>query len=341
MRKQNKTIRDVAKAAKVSISTASKAINNKTVVAESTRKRVLNVAKKLGYRTSFIPKSLRTRNSRAIGLILPNIINPFFCALANAVEDIALKEGYVVILGNVKEDKKRESLYFNIFAERWIDGIILAGGTSEDEEYIQYIEEQGISIVFIDREIEEHFTNAIGIDNEMAMYEATKYLIELGHKQIAFISGPLRVKVFTKRLKGYQRALESSGLEFRESLVEGGDETAFGGAIATRRLLKRNKNWTAILTSNDLMAIGSLKELNKANLRVPKDTSVMGFDNIPLTSLVSPSLTTVSQPFHEMGVEAMKLLLEIIQGKKTAKSKITLSTEIVIRESTSPPNKSN
>ncbi len=325
----------------MSVSTASKTINNKTVVAESTRKRVLNVVKKLGYRASFVPKSLRTKNSRAIGLILPNIVNPFFCALANAVEDIALKEGYVVILGSTKDEIKRESLYFDIFVERWIDGIILAGGASEDEKYIQYIKDQGIPIVFIDREIEEHFTNSIGIDNEMAMYEATKYLIELGHKQIGFISGPLRIKVFAKRLKGYQRALESSGLKFKENLVEESDETAVGGAIATRRLLKKNKDMAAILASNDIMAIGSSKELNKANLRVPKDISLMGFDNIPLTSLVTPSLTTVSQPSYEMGVEAMKLLLEIIQGRKTAKSKIILSTGIVIRESTSPPNKSN
>ncbi|RLE13058.1 LacI family transcriptional regulator, partial [Candidatus Aerophobetes bacterium] len=127
MRKQNITLKDVAKAAKVSISTASKAINNKTVVARNTRKRVLNIAKKLGYRASFVPKSLRSRNSKAVGLILPNIVNPFFCDLANAVEDIALKEGYVVILGSTKDNIKRESLYFDIFAERWIDGIILAG----------------------------------------------------------------------------------------------------------------------------------------------------------------------------------------------------------------------
>jgi len=341
MRKQNITLKDVAKAAKVSVSTASKAINNKTVVAESTRERVLNVAKKLGYRASFIPKSLRSRKSKAIGLILPNIVNPFFCTLANAVEDIALKEGYVVILGSTKEDIRRESVYFDIFAERWIDGIILAGGTSEDEKYIQYIQEQEIPIVFIDREIEEHFTNSIGIDNEMAMYEATKYLIKLGHKQIGFISGPLRIKVFAKRLKGYKRALESSGLEFKENLVEESDETAFGGGIAARKLLKGNRDITAILASNDMMAIGSLKELDKAGLRVPEDISLMGFDNIPLTSVVTPSLTTVSQPSCEMGTEAMKLLLEIIQGKKKAKSKIILGTEIVIRESTSPPIKRN
>jgi len=341
MRKQNITLKDVAKAAKVSISTASKAINNKTVVAERTRKKVLNVAKKLGYRASFIPRSLRSKNSKAIGLILPNIVNPFFCTLANAVEDIALKEGYVVILGSTKDEIKRESLYFDIFAERWIDGIILAGGTSEDEKYIQYIQEQGIPIVFIDREIEEHFTNSIGIDNEIAMYEATKYLIDLGHKCISFISGPLSVKVFTKRLKGYKKALENSGLEFEENLVEESDETASGGRIATRNLLKRNKGITAILASNDMMAIGSLKEISEADLRVPEDISLMGFDNIPLTSVVTPSLTTVSQPSYEMGQEAMKLLLEIIQGKKTAKSKIILGTEIVIRKSTSPPAKGN
>lgn len=340
MRKQNITLKDVAKAAKVSISTASKAINNKTVVARNTRKRVLNIAKELGYRASFVPKSLRSRNSKAVGLILPNIVNPFFCDLANAVEDIALKEGYVVILGSTKDNIKRESLYFDIFAERWIDGIILAGGTGEDEKYIQYIQDQDIPIVFIDREIEEHFTNSIGIDNEMAMYEATKYLLELGHKKIGFISGPLRVKVFAKRLKGYQRALESYGLKFEQSLLEESDETASGGRIATRKLLKRNKDMTAILASNDMMAIGSLKELNEANLRVPGDISLMGFDNIPLTSIITPSLTTVSQPSYEMGVEAMKLLLEIIQGKKKAKSKIILGTEIVIRESTSSLNKS-
>ena len=149
MREQGTRLKDVAKVAGVSISTASKAINDETVVAESTRKRVLNVAKRLGYRASLIPKSLRSRNSKAIGLLLPDIVNPFFCTLANAAGDVALKQDYVIILGSIKGNIERESLYFDIFAERWIDGIILAGGASEDEKYIQYIKEERIPIVFI------------------------------------------------------------------------------------------------------------------------------------------------------------------------------------------------
>lgn len=335
MERRNITLKDVARAAKISVSTASKAINNIDGVSEHTRQRVLNAAKKLNYRASFVPKSLRNKTSRSIGLIIPNILNPFFCTLVNGVEDAALKEGYVVILGSAKEDTRRESSYLDVFSERWIDGIILAAGASEeDEEYIGYIKKRGIPIVFIDREIEEHFTNSIGIDNDMAMYTATKYLIELGHEDIGFISGPLGVKVFNKRLEGYKRALENSGLEFQEDLVQEGDETAVGGGVATKKLLKTDKKITAILASNDMMAIGSLKELSKAGLRVPEDISVMGFDNIPLASVTTPALTTVSQPSYEMGVEAVKLLLEITKGKKTAKSKIILGTEIVTREST-------
>jgi len=339
MRRQSVTLKDVAKAAKVSLSTASGAINNKPAVAAGTREKVLNAAKKLGYRASFVPKSLRSKSSKAIGFIFPDIINPFFSALVNAIEDTALKEGYVVILGSTKHDIRRESRYLDIFAERWIDGIILAESSNEDEKNIQYIQEQGIPIVFIDREVEQHFTNLVGIDDEMAMFEAAKYLIDLGHKKIAFISGPLNIRVFAKRLKGYQGALRTHSLEFKENLLEEGDETALGGGMAVRKLLKRNQDVTAILASNDMMAIGGLKELKKINLRVPEDISLMGFDNIPLTLMVTPSLTTVSQPCYEMGVEAMKLLLEIIRGKKTAKSKIILGTEIVVRESTSPPGK--
>jgi len=332
------TINDIAKEAGVAKSTVSKVLNEQGGVSQKTREKVLKAIKRLNYHPSMIARSLKSRKTKAVGLILPNIINPFFPTILKGVEDTAIENGYVVVFCDSDDRKEKESLYFQIFENRWVDGIIFSGitGDEEEERYIRAIHEKGTPVVLIDREIEGYFTNVVMIDNKRAGFDATTHLLELGHKKIGHIAGPQNIKIFAKRLEGYKEALVKYGIDFNPQMVEEGDLSIESGSRAVRKLLKKKVTFTAIFASNDLMAIGCMKELQKNGLRVPQDVSIVGFDNIPLTSLVTPSLTTMAQPAYEMGAEAMNLLIKSIERKGALKSKIILPTELVVRESTGP-----
>jgi len=330
------TISEVAKLAGVSRATVSKVFNNDEKISKKTRDKVLEIAKKLNYQPSAIARSLRNKKSKAIGLMLPNITNPFFPQVVRGVEEVALENNYVVIFCSFEEQFQKESQYFQLLDNRWIDGIIFSGvtGDKEEKEYIQNIQKRGIPIVFIDRGIEGHFSNLVAIDNEEATFKGTRYLLELGHKRIGFVNGPGEVKLFAKRLEGYKRALQESGLEFDKDLVVEGKQNPGVAEQAVKQFLSQKKPPTAIFATSDLVAIALLREVQNRGLGVPEDISIMGFDNVPLASLTSPSLTTVAQPIYKMGVEATKLLIDHIEKKETTKRKIILDTELVIREST-------
>lgn len=267
--------------------------------------------------------------------MFPDIVNPFFPEIMKGVEDVASENGYVVILCSSNEDSEKEFMYFHMFENRWIEGIIYSGvtGTGEGTRDIRLILEQEIPVVLMDREIEDYFTSVVMIDNERAAYDATAYCLELGHEQIGFIAAPLKVRIFQKRLKGYRRTLQKYGIEFDENLVVEGDMTIKSGNIASKELLAREDPPTAIFASNDLMAIGAMKEIQGRGLKVPESTSIVGFDDIPMASLVTPALTTIAQPKYEMGVEAMNLLIRMIEKKGASKSKVVLDTRLVVRES--------
>ena len=338
-KKKSVSIDDIAKYAGVSKSTVSRILSNKGKFAEDTRDKVLQVVKKLNYSPSMIARSLRNRRTKAVGLLLPNIANPFFSEIMKGVEDVASENGYVVILCSSNEDTEKEFMYFHIFENRWIDGIIYSGvtGTKEEAQNIRVVLEQEIPVVLMDREIEDYFASVVMIDNEKAAYDATTYCLELGHKRIGFIAAPLKVRIFAKRLEGYRKALQKYGIEFDESLVVEDNMTIKSGSLAGKELLARKDPPTAIFGSNDLMAIGAIKEIQGSGLKVPENISIIGFDDILTASLVTPSLTTIAQPKYEMGVEAMNLLIRMIEKKGASKSKIVLDTQLVVRESTAPP----
>ena len=335
-RKQSVTISDIAREAGVAKSTVSKVLNGALGVSQDTREKVLEVARRLNYRPSVIAQSLKSKKTRAIGLVLPSIMNPFFLSILKGVEDAAVENGYIVVFCESNNEKNKESLYFQIFEERWVDGVIFSGveGNLEEEKYIRSLHEKGIPVVLIDREIEGYFTNAVLIDNKGAAFTATTYLLELGHRQIASIVGPQNIKIFVKRFEGYKAALSRYGVDFDPSLVVEGDLSIEGGAVAIRELVSRGLRFTALFVHNDLMAIGAMKELQRNGVEIPRDISIVGFDDIPLATLITPSLTTISQPAYEMGVEAVSLVKKNIELGKTLESKIILPTELVVREST-------
>jgi len=329
------TIVEIAKLAGVSTTTVSKVFNDKTV-SKKTKDKVLEVAKKLNYQPSTIAQSLRNKKSKAISLMLPNITNPLFPEIIKGVEEVALENDYVVIVCSFEDELRKERHYFQLLDNRWIDGIILSGitGDKEENKYIQNTQERGIPVVFIDRGIEGRFLDLVGIDNQEATFEATKYLLELEHKRVGFVNGLRKIKLFAKRLEGYKRALGESGLEFDENLVVEGERVSETAESAINQFLSQKKHPTAIFAMGDLLAITILRGIQMHGLKIPEDVSIIGFDNIPLASLTNPSLTTVNQPAYEMGRQAMKLLIDRIEGKDSIKRKIILDTELVIREST-------
>ncbi len=331
-------IGEFAKHCGVSKTTVSMAFNDNPRIPQKTKKKVLEAAKKFGYQPSMIARSLRSKKTKAIGLMLPSITNPFFPQIVKGVEDAALKDGYSVVFCNFDEEIEKESLYFQMFENRWVDGIIFSGVTGDKQEtnYIEEIQKKGIPIVFIDRGLEGHFNDVVMIDNDEATYKGTKYLLDLGHRRIGFINGPAGIRIFDKRLQGYKKALQNHGIELDESLIVEGEQSSKTAESAVRQFLAQTLP-TAIFTTSDLVAIAVLRAVQKSGLKVPEDISVMGFDDIPLASLVNPSLTTIVQPIQEIGREAFKLLADRIERKDSPKRKIVLDTELVVRESTAKP----
>lgn len=338
MTKKPMNMRELAKLVGISKTTISMAINNDSRIPQKTRDKVLKAVRKFNYQPSMVARSLRIKKTKTIGLVLPNIRNPFFSEVFKGVENSAIKKGYLVLVCNSNEDIKKESLYFQMFENRWIDGIIFSGiiGDKREANYIEIekMEKRGTPIVFIDRGLEGYLDDVVMVNNHEVTFRGTKYLIGLGHSRIGFISGPIRIRIIAERLEGYKKGLEESGIEFDASLVIEGEQTAKAAELATKKLLIQKAPPSAILTTSDVAALAVVRTLQKSGLAVPGDVSVMGFDDIPLASLINPSLTTIAQPMQEMGREAFKLLFDKIERKDAPKRKIVLSAELVIREST-------
>ncbi len=329
------TITSVAKAAGVSKSTVSKVLNRQLGVSSKTRKKVLRVIDQFGYTPSIVAKSLKNKKTKAVGVILPNIINPFFAAMLRGIEDSAIRKGYVVVFCDSDDTREKESLYFQIFENRWVDGIIFSGTATdaEEEAHIRKIQNKGIPVVLVDREIEAYFTNVVMVDNVRAAFEATTYLLDLGHRKIGHIAGPQEIKVFAKRLQGYKEALARCGVSVDLQLVRKGDLSIRSGESAARELMMKKVPVTALFCGNDLMAIGAMKEFQRNGLKIPQDVCLMGFDDIPLASLVSPSLSTVAQPSYQIGTTAIDLLVKSIE-ERSIDNKVILPTKLILREST-------
>jgi len=329
-------ITELAKIAQVSKATVSMVFNDDERISDATKKKVLKIAKKHNYRPSSIAKSLRNKKTRTIGLMLPDIIDPFFPGILKGVEEVAMVNNYVVIFCSFDEQKEKESIYFEMLQDRWVDGIIFSGvtGSEEEEGFIKGFIERNIPIVFIDRGLEGHSINIVKIDNFEAGYKGTKFLIDCGHRRIAFVNGPPDIYILRKRRDGYIQALKDNELCFDDSLITEGEFSVKTAKLAVDKLLELKEKPTAIFVTSDLVAISIQTELQKCGFNIPDDISVMGFDNLPISSMVNPALTTVAQPFLEMGEEAMKLLLALIEDQVSLERKILLNTQIIVREST-------
>ena len=327
------TVHDVAKRADVAPITVSRVVNNSGYVSQATRKRVEAAVKELGYIPNTLARGLRSKRTNTLALVVTDITNPYFTLMARGVEDVAGDSGYTVIYSNTDESEAKEEKYANILAQRQVDGVLLvpAGG---NEKTIKFLVSNGISVVVLDRRVPGVDIDFVRSDSEEGAYHLTNLLIRLGHKRIAFITGPNGVSTSADRLAGYRRALTGAG--FKNEIVYYGLYNQQSGNELTKQAMAQSPKPTAIFGANNFIMIGIIKALRDLNIYVPENVSVVGFDDLPESMLVKPFLTVARQPAYEMGRLATELLLKRISGELEEYQELILPTEIVERESSGP-----
>ncbi len=334
------TMKDVAALADVSITTVSHVINETRFVSDELRTRVLEAMEELRYRPNMLARSLRLGETRTIGLIVPDNANPFFAQVARVVEDAGFDAGYSVILCNCDGKVEKERAYVGVLSAKQVDGIIFMA-TGGEVEIVDLLREIGIPLVMADRRLDNADVDIVLVDNFRGGYEATKYLVSLGHRRIGCITGPSDATPSAERVQGYRRGLEEAGIPVDESLIVRGDFQYRGGEEGIERLLALEEAPTAVFACNDLMAMGVMTALRKSGLRVPGDVSVIGFDDIPEACVTVPPLATVAQPIDQIGRVATEMLLERIASKESPGSRtMVLDVEVVKRESCGPRRQS-
>lgn len=325
------TIKDVAKLAGVAVSTASYALNNSPKVAPQTARKVFNAAKSLNYQKNGIARDLKRNKTDTIMLILHNLAGPFYSELVRGVQDTLHTLNYGLIACSSMGGKTSTATRF--LAERRADGAIILAVNLTDQE-IEQAARKDFPIVVLDRLIMNHDSiMSVLVDNKSGGYEAAKHLIKLGHKEIAYINGPIDARDNVQRRKGFEQAMSEFGLTIHKKWMLQGGFTRQGGYMATKMLIVEGDLPTAIFAANDEMAIGALNALQEAGINVPGDLSVVGFDDIEMSRSTSPSLTTVSQAKYEIGSLSAHLIYRSIT-EQIAKKDYIMPTELIAREST-------
>jgi len=325
------TIRDVARAAGVSPQTVSRAINNKGEISPDTRTRILQLIDELGYHPNYIARSLTTHRTATLGLVVPDIANPFFPEIARGVEDLACTHDYQVFLCNTDENPARERAMLNSLAAKQVDGIILCSSRLNEAE-LSAIAAKMPPMVLVNRTLKTARVGTVMIDDVRGARQAMAHLLAGGHRSIALLSGPTTSYSGQQRLQGYQEALSAAGLPFDPDLVIATAPRVEGGYEAATRLLAHHPGVTAIFAYNDLVAIGALQACAAAGRRVPEDIVVVGYDDIPLASLVMPALTTVHVPKYRLGQLVSEMLLALL-ADKTEPGVVKVAPELVVRAS--------
>jgi DNA-binding LacI/PurR family transcriptional regulator len=352
VRTKTATIQDVASLAGTSASTVSNLLNGRTErMRPETRRRIERAVEQLGYRANEVARQLKTGHAPIIGLVIPSVANPFWGSFVQHVEDAAHGYGFQVLLGNAGRDPDRELQYGESLRVRGVRGIIF-GSSPISLNHVLKLVEEGTRIVVFDRSVTrtdpsiESGIDSVSVDNVAGGYLATKHLLDLGHTQIGFLSGPLRTASRLERLDGYRRALLDAGVRPDDSLVwagfqdntTGDVEGAEFGREGARALLENPSPPTGLVSINDMYALGALAGVRDRGMHVPDDISIIGFDDISIAGLTSPSLTTIRQPLAEMISLAVATLIGRLTGTKDGPAEqVTVPTELIVRGSTGPP----
>jgi LacI family transcriptional regulator len=316
--------------------TVSRVINNSGYINPKTRKRVEQAIDELGYVPNALARSLRFKQTKTLALILTDITNPFFTTLARGVEDVASERGFSVIFCNTDESREEEAEYLNVVARKQVDGILLVPAFSSRDS-VDFMRDYSIPFVVLDRRIPGLTVDTVRCDSEIGAYEATRHLIDLGHRRIVALSGPEAVTTAADRITGYRRALAESSLE-AQAVEYYGEFTVKSGYDMARKALSGAELPTALLAGNNFIVIGALRALKEAGLHAPDDISVVTFDDLLEVMGVDPFITVVRQPAYEIGQAATNLLLERIAGTGAPEpQEIILPTQLIVRESSGRP----
>lgn len=329
------TIYDVAEKAGVSIATVSKVINNTGRISEKTRKKVQEIMEQLHYEPSMVASALTSKRTGTIGLLVPDIANPFFAEVARSFEDYAQKLGFGLVICSTDGQDEKARLYLSLLMRKQVDGLIITTYI-KDADLLAQLMEREIPIVLFSIDIPTLSVNAVSVDDYKGGLQATNYLLSLGHKRIGVIAEDLSRSSY--RVQGYKEAMTKAGVKVIESNIISTNTTVKDGEAAAQQLLKKKGRPTAIFACNDLLAIGAMEAARKLDIKIPEELSIIGFDNTILAEIANPSLTSVSQPIKEMANQAMTVLAEEIENvhEQSSKQRVLMLPELVIRNSTAP-----
>lgn len=331
---KNTGLNKVAEKAGVSIATVSRVINNNPNVNPETRLKVEQVIKELKYSPNRVAKRLRNRNasSNLIGVLIPDIQNPFYVEVLRGIEDVASENKYAQIISNFSQDEKKQQMYLDIMQSESVDGII-AAPTSEYDEKVSSLVRMGLPIVCVDRGLANVDVDVILVENEKGAFMAVDHLAKKGYKRIAFISGLSKIPSSKQRLLGYLNALEKNGLEKDDELIKYGDSRHESGVKLCQELLSLDNPPDAIFTGNNLITLGALETIHTRGLRIPEEVAIVGFDDMYWSISLNPPLTAVRQPAYEIGRRAAEQLIARINDPSRPAISMILKTELMIRSS--------
>ncbi|MFD1038164.1 catabolite control protein A [Virgibacillus byunsanensis] len=329
----NVTIYDVAREANVSMATVSRVVNGNPNVKPVTRKKVLATIEQLGYRPNAVARGLASKKTTTVGAIIPDISSIFFAELARGIEDIATMYKYNIILTNSDQNKDKELQLINTMLEKQVDGILFMGGNITNE-HIEQFSSASVPVVLAATYDGSETISSVNIDYEEAAYEATKFLLDQGNHNPAFISGQDDTVINELKFKGYKRALDETPTIINENYIIKGDYTYDSGMNAVSQLLSMDEKPTAVFVASDEMALGVIHGAQDNGYKVPDDLEVFGFDNTRLATMVRPTLSTIVQPMYDIGAVAMRLLTKYMNKEEVTEKKVVLPHRIVERNST-------
>lgn len=328
------SLSDVAKKAGVSIATVSRVINNGSNVNEATRARVLKAIKDLRYQPSRVAKRLRSKSasSNLIGVLIPDIQNPFYVDVFRGIEDVAYANNYAIIMCNFAQDERKEKMYLDILQSESIDGLIAAPAHEKDNKVIKLVKD-GLPIVCFDRDLIGVDVDVVLVNNRDGAFHAVDHLVKSGYKRIAHISGLAQIPSSQLREQGYRDALEANGLPYDPQLVKYGDSKHKSGVQLCDELLSLPNPPDAIFTGNNLITLGALETIHKRKLKVPEEIAIIGFDDMYWSISLNPPLTAVYQPAYEIGRRAGELMIQRIKDPKRPTIQMMLNAQLMIRSS--------
>lgn len=330
------TIRDVAERAGVSTTTVSHVVNRTRKVDPGTAARVEAAIEDLGYRPNALARSMRRGRTHTVGIVIPDIANPFFGDLARSLEDHMFERGYSAIICNSDGDAAKEARYLDVLLSKKVDGLLLIAA-SQSTDGLDELVATGPPTIVIDRELGSLPVSHVMVENRRGGYLAGQHLLGLGHRDIGVIAGPGGLGTSARRLEGFQSALDEAGVSLPERRIYRGDFRAASGRAAMDAWTQQGSTPTAVFAENDLMAIGALSAAHAAGLDVPADLSVVGFDGIAFGADVTPPLTTVTQSTDDVATAAIELLFERLRDKLTAPRQVELPVTLAVRGSSGPP----